>query len=166
MKTQVYSNALLVLITIEGHICKPSGKIRAKKPKSGQCTVEDDPDCCKQGKLYTIYKCSPPVSNHTKATLTLKSFEDGRDGSGPSKCDNQYHSDDEPLVHFQQDGSTRKQDVSSILISTAMERVSRPKLWMNVTRQPGVTLPMVTIVRAITTLWLHHKQFGRPCKCL
>ncbi|OMO65776.1 hypothetical protein CCACVL1_21403 [Corchorus capsularis] len=50
------------------------------------------------GKYYTTYTCSPPVSSQTKATLTLNSFEAGGDGGGPSECDNQYHSDDDPVV--------------------------------------------------------------------
>ncbi|KAK6230712.1 hypothetical protein QUC31_002230 [Theobroma cacao] len=106
MKKQAYSSVLILVcflflllsFEVKAQTCKPSGKIRAKKPRSGQCTIEDDPCCCKEGKLYTTYKCSPPVSNLTKATLTLNSFEAGGDGSAPSKCDNQYHSDDQPVV--------------------------------------------------------------------
>ncbi|KAG5009205.1 hypothetical protein JHK87_017720 [Glycine soja] len=30
--------------------------------------------------------------------LTLNSFEKGGDGGGPSECDNQYHSDDTPVI--------------------------------------------------------------------
>ncbi|XP_042001289.1 putative ripening-related protein 1 [Salvia splendens] len=78
--------------------CNPSGKIRGKKPPPGQCNQENDSDCCKQGKLYTTYKCSPPVSGSTKAVLTINSFQKGGDGGGPSECDNQYHSDDTPVV--------------------------------------------------------------------
>ncbi|KAK7295060.1 hypothetical protein RJT34_17963 [Clitoria ternatea] len=44
------------------------------------------------------YKCSPHVSSHTKAYLTLTSFEKGGDGDGPSECDNKYHSDNTPVV--------------------------------------------------------------------
>ncbi|KAJ9681512.1 hypothetical protein PVL29_020400 [Vitis rotundifolia] len=42
-------------------------------------------DCCVQGKLYTTYKYSPAVSSHTKAVLTLNSFEKGGDGGAPSE---------------------------------------------------------------------------------
>ncbi|KAL7603233.1 hypothetical protein Lser_V15G15996 [Lactuca serriola] len=31
-------------------------------------------------------------------TLTINSFQKGGDGGGPSECDNQYHSDDTPVV--------------------------------------------------------------------
>ncbi|XP_040996991.1 kiwellin-1-like [Juglans microcarpa x Juglans regia] len=83
---------------VEAQTCKPSGMIRGKKPPPGQCNEENDSDCCVQGKPYTIYKCSPPVSSHTKATLTINSFQKGGDGGGPSECDNKYHSDDTPVV--------------------------------------------------------------------
>ncbi|KAL8500033.1 hypothetical protein ACS0TY_019868 [Phlomoides rotata] len=78
--------------------CNPSGKIRGITPPKGQCNQENDSDCCKAGELYTTYKCSPPVSGNTKAHLTINSFQKGGDGGGPSECDNQYHSDDTPVV--------------------------------------------------------------------
>ncbi|XP_057745151.1 kiwellin-1-like [Arachis stenosperma] len=78
--------------------CRPSGRIEGKKPPPGQCNQENDSDCCKQGKMYTTYECSPLVTTHTKAYLTLNSFEKDGDGGGPSECDNQYHSDDTPVV--------------------------------------------------------------------
>ncbi|KAJ8900513.1 hypothetical protein K2173_025290 [Erythroxylum novogranatense] len=83
---------------VEAATCNPSGDIKGKKPPPGQCNRENDSDCCVQNKRYPIYKCSPPVSDHTKATLTLNSFQKGGDGGGPSECDNQYHPDDEPVV--------------------------------------------------------------------
>ncbi|XP_073061734.1 kiwellin-1-like [Primulina eburnea] len=91
---------LLASLSIEARFqgCKPSGKIEGKKPPPGQCNRENDSDCCKQGKFYTTYKCSPPVSGSTKAVLTLNSFQKDGDGGGPSECDNQYHSDDTPVV--------------------------------------------------------------------
>ncbi|XAR63075.1 hypothetical protein NMG60_11022888 [Bertholletia excelsa] len=85
-------------LEVKAKVCRPSGKIRGKKPPPGQCNTHDDSDCCKQGKLYTTYKCSPQVSGSTKAILTLNSFENGEDGGGPSECDNKYHSDDTPVV--------------------------------------------------------------------
>ncbi|KAL9450970.1 hypothetical protein AB3S75_012672 [Citrus x aurantiifolia] len=107
MKKQLSSCVLLlicflVVVTIwssvEAGTCNPSGKIRGKKPPPGQCNKENYSDCCKQGKLYSIFRCSPPVTGRTKATLTLNSFQKGGDGGGPSECDNQYHPDDEPVV--------------------------------------------------------------------
>ncbi|MBA0717727.1 hypothetical protein Golax_005514 [Gossypium laxum] len=77
---------------VEADTCKPSGKLRGKKPPPGQC----DSNCCEDGKFYTTYKCSPPVSSHTKGKLTINSFAAGGEGGGPSECDNRYHSDDEP----------------------------------------------------------------------
>ncbi|KAK9273062.1 hypothetical protein L1049_017869 [Liquidambar formosana] len=94
---------LLVIILVDcldvgAQVCRPSGKIRGKKPPPGQCNKENDSECCVQGKLYPIYKCSPSVSSQTKAHLTINSFEKGGDGGGPSECDNQYHSDNTPVV--------------------------------------------------------------------
>ncbi|KAG2725181.1 hypothetical protein I3760_01G054600 [Carya illinoinensis] len=83
---------------VEAQTCKPSGIIRGKKPPPGQCNQMNDSDCCVQSKPYTIYKCSPPVSSHTKAKLTINSFQKGGDGGGPSECDNKYHPDDTPVV--------------------------------------------------------------------
>ncbi|KAF3449394.1 hypothetical protein FNV43_RR10123 [Rhamnella rubrinervis] len=85
-------------LSIEAQTCKPSGKIRGKTPPPGQCNRDHDSDCCKQGDVYTTYKCSPRVSGRTKATLTLNGFEKGADGGAPSECDNQYHSDNTPVV--------------------------------------------------------------------
>ncbi|XP_038708790.1 kiwellin-1-like [Tripterygium wilfordii] len=85
-------------VNAEALSCNPSGKIIGKKPPPNQCNQENQSDCCVQGKIYTTYKCSPPVTGHTKATLTINSFEKGGDGGGPSECDNQYHSDDTPVV--------------------------------------------------------------------
>ncbi|KAF9588002.1 hypothetical protein IFM89_006881 [Coptis chinensis] len=96
---------LLIILNLSTYIlevgaqsCNPSGKVRGRKPPPGQCNTENDSDCCKQGKMYTIYKCLPPVSSQTKAVLTINNFEEGGDGGGPSKCDNQYNSNDTPVV--------------------------------------------------------------------
>ncbi|KAL3536830.1 hypothetical protein ACH5RR_000196 [Cinchona calisaya] len=78
--------------------CKPSGKIIGKNPPEGQCNHDYDADCCEVGETYTTYKCSPPVSGQTKAILTINSFEEGGDGGGPSACDENYHSDNIPVV--------------------------------------------------------------------
>ncbi|KAF8013154.1 LOW QUALITY PROTEIN: hypothetical protein BT93_I1128 [Corymbia citriodora subsp. variegata] len=87
------SSLLLVLLALRGSassVCRPSGRIRGKNPPPGQCNTGDDSDCCKDGQTYPVYRCSPPVSGHTGAHLTLNSFEEGGDGGGPSKCDNRY----------------------------------------------------------------------------
>ncbi|KAK4847694.1 hypothetical protein QYF36_004794 [Acer negundo] len=86
------------LSNVDAQTCKPSGNIRGRKAPANQCNQENDSDCCKQGKLYPIYRCSPAVSGHTKAILTINSFAKGGDGGGPSECDNQYHADDTPVV--------------------------------------------------------------------
>ncbi|KAL4334734.1 hypothetical protein GQ457_07G018090 [Hibiscus cannabinus] len=104
MKKQVCSSVFpllcifLLFLSAEAQTCRPSGRIQGQNPPPGQCNTENDSDCCKDGKWYTTYKCSPHVSSQTKATLTLNSFEQGGDGGAPSECDNQYHSDDDPVV--------------------------------------------------------------------
>ncbi|XP_027337386.1 putative ripening-related protein 2 [Abrus precatorius] len=109
MRIKVSSNSfqtilfLLILvatlwITIEAATCRPSGRIRGKKPPSGKCNKENESECCKQGEFYTTFKCSPPVSRRTKAIPTLNNFEKGGDGGGPSECDNKFHSDKTPVV--------------------------------------------------------------------
>ncbi|MBA0862016.1 hypothetical protein Goshw_003501 [Gossypium schwendimanii] len=77
---------------------RPSGKIRGKNPPPGQCNLENVSNCCEDGKFYMTYKCSPPMLSSTKAMLTLNNFEAGGDGSGPSECKNQYHSNDYLVV--------------------------------------------------------------------
>ncbi|KAI3719286.1 hypothetical protein L6452_20181 [Arctium lappa] len=64
---------------IDAQTCKPDGGIRGKKPPPGQCNRQNDSDCCVQGKFYTTYTCSPPVTSDTKATLTINSFQKGGD---------------------------------------------------------------------------------------
>ncbi|XP_028076869.1 putative ripening-related protein 2 [Camellia sinensis] len=106
MKTLKLGASLLILFSLlvaqcqeaKPQVCKPSGNIRGRKPPPGQCNKENNSDCCVQGKLYPIYRCSPSVSGQTKAVLTLNSFQDGGDGGGPSECDNKYHPDDTPVV--------------------------------------------------------------------
>ncbi|KAJ0052344.1 hypothetical protein Pint_00411 [Pistacia integerrima] len=102
--------------------CRPSGKIRGKKPPPGECNQENDSDCCKEGKLYTTYKCSPPVSSHTKAWLTLNGFEAGQDGGAPSECDNKYHSDDTPVVALSTGWFNRKSRCLNNITITANGR--------------------------------------------
>ncbi|KAK3008016.1 hypothetical protein RJ639_014483 [Escallonia herrerae] len=85
-------------VDIEAQSCRPSGKIRGKKPPPGKCNKENDSECCVEGKLYNTYDCSPAVSSHTKAFLTLNSFQRGGDGGGPAECDGKFHNDSNPIV--------------------------------------------------------------------
>ncbi|XP_077238804.1 kiwellin-1-like [Tasmannia lanceolata] len=82
----------------EAQQCRPSGRLRGRKPPPDQCNTENNSDCCIEGKFYTTFKCSPPVTARTKAVLTLNSFESGGDGGSPSECDNKFHSDDTLVV--------------------------------------------------------------------
>uniref|UniRef100_A0A452YL00 Ripening-related protein 1 n=2 Tax=Aegilops tauschii TaxID=37682 RepID=A0A452YL00_AEGTS len=73
-------------------VCRANGYLPGK---SGNCEKSKNPDCCEDGKRYPQYHCSPPVTVATKAILMLNSFEKGKDGGGPSECDNAYQSDEE-----------------------------------------------------------------------
>ncbi|XP_072973114.1 putative ripening-related protein 1 [Typha angustifolia] len=75
--------------------CKPSGFLRGK---SGHCNRAHDSDCCKTGKKYPQFRCSPPLNGDTRATMTINSFAEGGDGGGRSECDNQWHKDSELVV--------------------------------------------------------------------
>ncbi|KAK4354052.1 hypothetical protein RND71_026246 [Anisodus tanguticus] len=46
--------------------CNPSAKIKGIKPPPGKCKIGYQSECCKPGKSYTTYKCSPPVTGKTK----------------------------------------------------------------------------------------------------
>ncbi|XP_039042525.1 kiwellin-1-like [Hibiscus syriacus] len=89
---------LFICVGIVAQTCNPSGTIQGTTPPPGQCNQELDAECCVEGEVYTTYTCSPPVSANTPAILTLNSFQEGGDGGGASKCDDQFHSDDEPVV--------------------------------------------------------------------
>ncbi|KAK3008018.1 hypothetical protein RJ639_014485 [Escallonia herrerae] len=67
-------------LEVDAQSCQPNGGITGTKSPAGQCNEENDSDCCVQGKFYTTYKCSPPVSADTSATLTVNSFQKGGDG--------------------------------------------------------------------------------------
>ncbi|XP_040993390.1 LOW QUALITY PROTEIN: kiwellin-1-like [Juglans microcarpa x Juglans regia] len=93
-----FNSPINKLLGVKAKKCNPSGSIRGKEPPLGQCNTENDSECCVEGKIYTTYECSPPVVRHTKAFLTLNSFEEGGDGGGPLECVNQFHSNDKPVV--------------------------------------------------------------------
>ncbi|CAN1171848.1 unnamed protein product [Linum perenne] len=63
-----------------GGICRTSGKLSCGK------------------RTFQQFKCSPPVTSSTKATLTLNEFGKGGSGGSPSQCDEKFHDDDEPVV--------------------------------------------------------------------
>jgi hypothetical protein len=75
--------------------CRASGVLHGK---AGKCNPLHGSECCVAGRKYQQFRCSPPVSASTPATLTLNSFEKGKDGGGPSECDNRFHSDKEKVV--------------------------------------------------------------------
>ncbi|XP_031388601.1 kiwellin-like [Punica granatum] len=76
------------------HICKKSSP--SPTQSSGSCSPSGTLYC--KGKSYPKYRCSPPVTPSTRATLTENDFSQGGDGGGPSECDNKYHSNSEHVV--------------------------------------------------------------------
>lgn len=67
-------------------------------PLLGPRTGHTCGECCQPGHLYQTYRCSPPVTCHTRAIMTLNNFSAGGDGGGPSECDNKYHKNTERIV--------------------------------------------------------------------
>ncbi|OWM88217.1 kiwellin-1-like [Punica granatum] len=82
----------------EAQSCQLSGQFRGRKAPLDQCNTISDSECCKEGRMYPVDKHSPAVSSHTKAILTINSFQKGGSGGGPSECDGQYHSDSTRIV--------------------------------------------------------------------
>ncbi|GJN19736.1 hypothetical protein PR202_gb07042 [Eleusine coracana subsp. coracana] len=78
-----------------GGTCRSSGFLQGKTHK---CNRKNGSDCCLTGRKYPQFRCSPPVSAKTPATLTLNSFARGGDGGGPSFCDNEFHPDSALVV--------------------------------------------------------------------
>lgn len=75
--------------------CNPTGYLNGN---SHECNRDHGSDCCESGKRYPQFKCSPPVTGSTAATLTLNGFEKSEDGGGPSECDGDYHDDNSLVV--------------------------------------------------------------------
>ncbi|XP_048137319.1 kiwellin-like [Rhodamnia argentea] len=86
---------------------------------NGPCQIHDDPDVgahtyastlsssdggCRpsgtlhrHGRSYPKYRCSPPVTSSTRATLTNNDFSEGG-GSGASECGGRFHGNSELIV--------------------------------------------------------------------
>lgn len=88
---------ITIFITSYGQECTPSGTLTGTSAPPDQCDP-DGSDCCKTGEVYDTYECSPQVTSDTTAILTNNNFEEGGDGGGASQCDEQYHSNDTPVV--------------------------------------------------------------------
>ncbi|KAK8502946.1 hypothetical protein V6N13_100244 [Hibiscus sabdariffa] len=88
----------LFIVKVHTCACHSGGEVTGHAPPPGACNTADSSACCADGQVYDIYDCSPPVSHHTKANLTLQSFNYGGAGGQPANCDGQYHSDDDLIV--------------------------------------------------------------------
>lgn len=71
----------------------------------GTTSSPDQSNGCQQsgtlscnGNEYPTYECSPTITSSTPAILTNNDFSEGGDGGDPSKCDEQFHSNDELIV--------------------------------------------------------------------
>ncbi|CAF3363692.1 unnamed protein product [Rotaria sp. Silwood2] len=73
--------------------CLPSGVL---KGKSTNCNTENGSECCKKGKSYKQYKCSPKSTS--SAILTLNSFRKGGDGGGGGACYGRFYPDTQRVV--------------------------------------------------------------------
>ncbi|KAI3840826.1 hypothetical protein MKW92_034812 [Papaver armeniacum] len=91
----VLLTTILISRGVDAQTCKPSGTLIGVEPPPGECNTDFDADCCKPGKSYTTYKCSP---TDRRAVLTLNDFEEGGDGGGASACDGKYHPNKTPVV--------------------------------------------------------------------
>ncbi|RLN42268.1 hypothetical protein C2845_PM01G38730 [Panicum miliaceum] len=78
-----------------GGTCRASGVLQGK---AGKCKKINGSDCCVAGHRYPQFRCSPPVSARTPATLTLNSFEKGKDGGGATFCDHRFYKDSAMVV--------------------------------------------------------------------
>uniref|UniRef100_A0ACD5U5X5 Uncharacterized protein n=1 Tax=Avena sativa TaxID=4498 RepID=A0ACD5U5X5_AVESA len=140
-------------------VCRASGYLPGK---AGHCEKSNDPDCCEDVKRYPQYQCSPPVTATTKAVLTLNSFEKGRDGGGPSECDNSYHNDKELVVAlstgwFENMARCGHRSRSLPTASPCMLR-----WWTSVTMCMAVTTSTTTSRHAPKTLSTPHQRCGTP----
>ncbi|KAK8630973.1 hypothetical protein V6N13_079741 [Hibiscus sabdariffa] len=90
--------ANVFILEVHTCACHSGGNITGQTPPPGTCNMADSSACCVDGQFYDIYDCSPPVSRHTKANLTLQSYDHGGDGSPPAECDNHYYNDDDFVV--------------------------------------------------------------------
>ncbi|RZC43658.1 hypothetical protein C5167_036612 [Papaver somniferum] len=87
--------AILLFGGVEAQTCEPSENLIGVESPPGECNTDFDADCCKPGEPYQTFTCSP---TDQRAVLTINSFEEGGDGGGASACDEQFHSNDTPVV--------------------------------------------------------------------
>ena len=69
---------------------------KGSSPPSQTCESSGTLKC--GGKSFPQFRCSPPVTSSTKASLTLNDFSQGGDGGNPSECDNKFHDNSERVV--------------------------------------------------------------------
>lgn len=112
--------------------CQPSGTLRPSKSHSCE-------DCCKAGRSYPTYACSPPTSGSTKAIMTLNDFDEGGDGGDPSECDGQFHKNSERVVALSTGWYNGEAVAARTYGSAPTAGPCSPRSWTSATRSTGVT---------------------------
>ncbi|RVW30631.1 putative ripening-related protein 2 [Vitis vinifera] len=124
-------------LIVEGQACHPSGKIRVRNPLLG---------------------------NATKAMTPIAKDEDG---GAPSECDNQYHSDDTPVVAL----STGWYNKGSRCLNNITISANGRSVVAMVVDECDSTMGMWTVTTIIslpvlTTLLMPQELCGKPWGCL
>ncbi|KAK7836237.1 kiwellin [Quercus suber] len=122
---------------------------------------ENDSDCCVQGKLYTIYKCSPQVSGHTKAKLTINSFR--KVGMVMDHLNVTISTTQMTHLwwHCQRVFNNKQRCLNYITIY-GNGRSVQAKVVDECESTMGVMLTMITSLHVLTILLMPLKQCGRP----
>ncbi|PQP96038.1 hypothetical protein Pyn_30113 [Prunus yedoensis var. nudiflora] len=155
-----------ICLVTEAQQCRPSGRIRGRQPPPGQCNQENDSDCCVEGKMYPTYRCSPPLSRHTKAYLTLNSFEAGEMGVVHRNVTTNTTMTATELWLCPLDGTTMEEGAittSELMVTGA---VWWPWWWMSVTLWRDVMWIMIINLHVLTTLLMPQRLFGKHWVCL
>ena len=140
-------------------VCRASGYLPGR---SGNCEKSNDPDCCEDGKMYPQYRCSPPVTASTKGVLTLNSFEKGKDGGGPSECDNAYHSDEEKVVALSTGWFSNMARCGHRIKSPRTATPCTPRWWTSATPCTAATTSTTSSRPATTTSSTPRRRSGTP----
>lgn len=135
----------LLSAAANGEKCKPSGKIRGKKPPKDKCNRENNSECCEQGKLYTTYQCSRRCWRWT-------ALRRAGTAAGGFKT---------KVVAL----STTWRGATRLLRSKATGGAQRPRWWTSATPPSGVTTSTTISHRSRTTSWMLLRQCGRRWVC-
>ncbi|KAE8723304.1 Ripening-related protein grip22 [Hibiscus syriacus] len=113
---------------------------------------------------FTIPMCSPQVSGHTKATLSLNGFGLGEDGGGRCECDNQYHNDTELIVALSTGWFNKKERRMNYINIHGNGKTVKAKVVdeCDLTMGWDVIPTTITSLLVRTTSLMPRMQFGMP----